>query len=281
MEIAQLIADITERLKTVPGVEAVVLGGSRARGTHTEKSDIDLGIYYRPSAPLDLTELARVATEVDDEHRPNLVTAIGGWGPWINGGGWLTVDGLPVDFLYRDLDKVDRIISDCLDGHIEVIYQAGHPLGFVSAIYLAEVALCRPLWDPHETVASLKSRVQPYPPRLKQAIIDSFWWEAEFSLGIAHKSISRGDVVYAAGCCFRCVGCMLQTLFAINEEYWMNEKGAVAIAAGFPILPHNFGERVEWAFERLNENGEAIADALDTLRPLLDECGKLVEEARA
>jgi predicted nucleotidyltransferase len=280
MDPAKLIANIVERLKTVPGVEAVVLGGSRARGTHTEKSDVDLGIYYRPSTPLDLVELSRVAAEVDDEHRPNLVTDIGGWGPWINGGGWLSVDGTPVDFLYRDLDKLDRIISDCLEGRIEIAYQAGHPFAFVSAIYLAEVALCRPLWDPHGTVTRLKARVHPYPPRLKQAILDAFWWEADFSLGIAQKSISRGDVAYAAGCCFRCVACIAQTLFAINEKYWMNEKGAVALSADFPITPYNFRERVDWAFEQLNERGESIADALDTLRSLVDECGKLVEQAR-
>lgn len=281
MDTNLLIADIVERLKAVRGVDAIVLGGSRARGTHTEKSDADLGIYYRPSAPLDLVELERVAAEVDDEHRPNLVTAIGGWGPWINGGGWLQVGGLPVDFLYRDLDQVERILAECLAGRIEVAYQPGHPFAFVSAIYLAEAALCRPLWDPHGSVASLKSRIQPYPPRLKQALLDKFWWEADFSLGIARKSIARGDVTYAAGCCFRGVGCMLQTLFAINEQHWMNEKGALALAAEFPLAPHNLRERAEWAFERLSGEGETIAEALDVLRALSDECAILVEQARA
>jgi len=257
-----------------------VLGGSRARGTHTESSDIDLGIYYAPSLPLDLAELTRVAVRLDDEHRPDLVTAPGGWGPWINGGGWLKVRSLPVDFIYRDLDKVERVISDCCAGRIEIAYQPGHPHSFVSSIYLAEVALCQPLWDPRGTLARLKDRVTPYPPRLKQAILDAFWWEADFSLGIAQKSVSRGDVAYAAGCCFRCVACLLQTLFAVNEQYWMNEKGAVALTADFPLVPHNFRERVEWAFERLSAEGDSIADALATLRSLLDECEKLVEEAR-
>ena len=33
-------------LADVPGVNAIVLGGSRARGTATENSDYDLGLYY-------------------------------------------------------------------------------------------------------------------------------------------------------------------------------------------------------------------------------------------
>lgn len=85
MNTTKLITNIVDQLKTIQGVDAVVLGGSRARGTHTESSDIDLGIYYSPTTPFDLSALARVAKEVDDEHRENLVTDIGGWRPWING----------------------------------------------------------------------------------------------------------------------------------------------------------------------------------------------------
>src|SRR5689334_22672041 len=99
MDNSVLITNIVEKLKTVAGIEAIVLGGSRAHGTHTATSDIDLGIYYSPSAPMDLVALSKIATEIDDEHRADLITEVGGWGPWINGGGWLTVQQIPVDFL--------------------------------------------------------------------------------------------------------------------------------------------------------------------------------------
>ena len=89
MEIETLIENIVAEIKNVPGVSAVVLGGSRARGMQSPNSDIDLGIYYHPDRPLDLQALNRVATHFDDTHRPNILTIPGGWGPWINGGGWL------------------------------------------------------------------------------------------------------------------------------------------------------------------------------------------------
>lgn len=272
MDTSDLIEEIIVQLKTVPGVDAIVLGGSRARGTHTEGSDIDLGLYYHPSAPIDLDMLERVAREIDDEHRENLVTGFGDWGPWINGGGWLKVKGVPVDFLYRDLEKVTRIIDDCRNGRVETVYQPGHPFGFVSSIYLAEVALCRPLWDPHATVEASKSQVIPYPPGLKRAIVNTFWWEVDFSLTIAGKSVKRGDVTYAAGSCFRAVTCLLQVLFAVNEQYWMNEKGAVALADGFEKAPVRLRERVEDAFLQLNSSGESIAAAISILRDVAGEC---------
>ena len=45
-----------------------VLGGSRARGTHTEDSDIDIGIYYN-SESFDINTINQFATKLDDEHR--------------------------------------------------------------------------------------------------------------------------------------------------------------------------------------------------------------------
>ncbi|MDP9310184.1 MAG: nucleotidyltransferase domain-containing protein [Chloroflexota bacterium] len=275
MDTAALIEQIVARLQAVAGVEAIVLGGSRARGTHTPASDIDLGIYYQPAAALDVPALTRLASELDDSHRAGLMTEIGGWGPWINGGGWLTIKTLPVDLLYRDLAKVKRVVADCRDGRLELAYQPGHPHAFVSSIYLAEIALCQPLWDPHHSVAALKAQAQPYPPQLKRALITTFAWEADFSLKVAHKSVARGDVAYAAGCCFRCVACLAQTLFALNEQYWMNEKGAVALVATLPLCPADFKDRVEQAFRQLEADHAAITAAIETLSQLVVETNGL------
>lgn len=270
MEAKSLISEIAQHLQTIDGVEAVALGGSRARGTHRPDSDIDIGIYYRNEQPLNLVALERLASEIDDQRRTGLVTEIGGWGSWINGGGWLTVKTLPVDFLYRDLELVCAIIEDCCSGHIEIAYQPGHPHGFITHIYMAEVALCQPLFDPKGTLEQLKARTVPYPLKLKDAIIKKFFWEAEFSLKNARKSISRGDVSYAAGCCFRCVSCLMQTLFALNGQYWMNEKGAVALASTFALCPSQLQTRIDDAFAQLATPG-GIAQGVEILAELVGE----------
>ncbi|MEP1077537.1 nucleotidyltransferase domain-containing protein [Leptolyngbya sp. PL-A3] len=83
----QFIHQVVDRLKSIEGVVAIALGGSRARGNYTPKSDVDLGIYYQPENLPDLLALNHLASELDDSHRTNLITPIGGWGKWINGGG--------------------------------------------------------------------------------------------------------------------------------------------------------------------------------------------------
>jgi predicted nucleotidyltransferase len=271
------LSTIIDALSQVGGIEAIVLGGSRARGTHTPGSDFDLGLYYHSARPLNIKQLNQVAAELDDSHRRDLVTDPGGWGPWINGGGWLTIQGQAVDLIYRELDRVTHVIRNAVEGRFEMIYQPGHPHGFPSYIYMSEVALCQPLWDPHGTMWDLKPSTQPYPSRLKRKIIDRFWWEADFSLKNAEKSVKSGDVAYAAGCCFRCVACLAQTLFAINEQYWMNEKGAIAIADGFDSSPARLKERVQYAFKQLSGTPGAISAAIKTLYDLLEDSQQYID----
>ncbi len=275
IDIQTLIDDIVECISQVDGVAAIVLGGSRARDTHTPTSDVDLGIYYRPERALDLDALGRVAAEIDDEHRSDLLTPIGGWGPWINGGGWLTVRSVPVDFLYRDLSRVTAVVEACHAGQVDIVYQPGHPHGFVSAIYMAEIAVCQALWDPRGEVGALKAKTQPYPAALQTALIQKFAWEANFVLDTAKKGVQRADVTYVAGCCFRSVSCMLQVIFALNGQYWLNEKGAVALAESFPLRPPELRARIEEIFALLAADAQALEAALGILDDLVRDTALL------
>jgi predicted nucleotidyltransferase len=209
---------LIEDLKMVPGIRAIVLGGSRARGSGDASSDTDLGIYYDPRNPLEVATLNQVVARHDDRKEVGLMTAIGGWGPWINGGGWLRVDGAAVDILYRDLSKVGSVIDNCIAGRIEVAYQPGHPLGFLSSIYAGEAAVCRVLWDPTGWAATRKIQLIDYPDALRQELVRRFGFEIGFCLLIAEKPVRRADVTYVAGCVFRAVSCLLIVLFALNRS---------------------------------------------------------------
>lgn len=277
MDHHSLIDEIVQELARIDGVSAVVLGGSRARGTHTPSSDIDLGIYYDPATPLDIPALQHIATRLDDSHRPDLLTQPGGWGPWINGGGWLTIQGVHVDFLYRDITRVTTIIQDCRSGHVEIVYQPGHPHGFVTTIYMAEIAVCQPLWQSHDQISNLKTLTQPYPDALQQALVNKFAWEISFALANAQKAIPRADISYIAGCSFRAVACMSQVLFALNQQYCLNEKGAVALIETFPLRPSNWKFRVENAFQKLTMTRAEIKQSLDSLLTLAQEVTALVK----
>jgi hypothetical protein len=229
--------ELAARLATVGGVVAVVLGGSRARGTHRPDSDVDLGLYYRGA--LDLAALQALADEVSDE--PAEVTEPGGWGPWVDGGGWLTIGGQRVDWIYRDLDRVRRVWADCREGRYQVSFQVGHPLGFYSHAYAGELALSRLLADPAGELEGLRSELASYPPALSEALVRGLW-EAEFALRIARYGVAGGDPTYVAGCLFRAVGVACQALHGRAGRWLINEKGMVAAAGALPIAPAGFAE---------------------------------------
>jgi hypothetical protein len=226
---------LTAPLAAVPGVAAVVLGGSRARGTANPTSDYDIGLYFAPEAPLDTEGLLEVVRGFVDDPAAASVTAVGEWGPWIVGGGWLSVGGQKVDLLYRNSEAVARVIRECRAGRVSMDYQSGHPHGFCSAIWMGEVAICRPLHDPHGIIAALKAMTSPYPQLLREALVRRFRWETLFSIENGEIAVARGDQTHIAGCAYRALCCIGQVLFALNGRYLINEKGALDEAARLPI----------------------------------------------
>ena len=128
-------------------------------------------------------------------------------------------------------------------------------------------------------IAELKRATIPYPAALRLALIRQFFWEVDFSLNVATKAIARKDVSYVAGCCFRAVSCLMQTLFALNESYWMNEKGAVALASRFRLTPERLSERIDGAFELLAPAEDALVAAIEALAELGTETARLLASA--
>jgi Nucleotidyltransferase domain len=61
------LTDPARRLVEVPGIVAVLLGGSRARGDHLPESDVDLGLYYLQS--IGFTATSTVSIKPGKTHR--------------------------------------------------------------------------------------------------------------------------------------------------------------------------------------------------------------------
>lgn len=263
------LTEIAKRLAEVTGVVGVCLGGSRARGAHRPDSDYDLGLYYRP--PLDTPALRLLATELTGG--PVEVTEPGGWGPWVDGGGWLTVDGLHIDWIYRDMDRVHRVWEQCQAGQFEIGAQPGHPLGVYSHSYAGEVALGRVLADLGGELRTLQERTRRYPEPLREALIDNARWEAPFILAGARKGAARDDAFYVAGCLFRAVGLLVHALHAHARCWVVNEKGAVQAAGKLPHAPADFAGRAHKLFSALGTAPETLAAALDDADRLVAETG--------
>ncbi|HAU0297535.1 TPA: GNAT family N-acetyltransferase [Legionella pneumophila] len=275
LDLAQNIAD---RLGKIKGIEAVALGGSLARGEGHPDSDIDLGLYYAPNHPPSIKDLNQLASELNDSHAPNLITKIGEWGIWVNGGGWLNIKQRPVDWLYRDIALVSKVINDCQSGKTSCYYYPGHPHGFHDHYYLSEIYYCRALYDANGVLTSFKEQVTQYPPLLKKALIKQYLWEADFSIRTSLKAAKRDDVFYVTGSLFRGIACLIQVLFALNERYFINEKGSIQVADSLAIRPDSFSKKVTDILDNVGINANELLLSINRFESLVSEMKTLVDQ---
>ncbi len=234
----EITTRLVEALKAVDGVIAVALGGSFARGIATPTSDIDIGLYYRDDAPFKIDDIRAIAANVNDEPDP-VVADYGGWGKWVNGGAWLTIEGQRVDFLYRSVDTLQEWIDKSKNGEFELDYFQQPSTGFYSYILLGELNVCHPFFEENDVVSKLKQQIEPYPPELKSLIIGKFAWQADFTLYHAESAAKRGDIYVLGGCLNRALSSIVQLIYANNEEYFISDKGAIAECMTFKDVPDN------------------------------------------
>ena len=266
-----LVDSLAGRLGEIPGVAAVVLGGSYARGFAGPGSDIDLGVFYSEAAPFDVAAVRALAARVNDTPDP-VVTGFYVWGPWVNGGAWLTIGGQRVDFLYRSLEHEERVIADANAGRFELHWGQQAPFGFFGPTYLGELAICRPLVDPQGRVAALKRAVAVYPEALRRAVVQFYLRQAEFSLeSFAPKYAARGSVLGTAGCLTRLAHQLVLVLFALNRRWLLSDKTALAEIAGFELAPADFAPRVAAALSRLGPTPAELDAAVEAFDALVAE----------
>jgi predicted nucleotidyltransferase len=281
LNVQATVERVAGRLRSIAGVKGIALGGSRARGVVGAEADVDVGIYYSADARPDVEAVRAAANELDDRGRADGFGAYGEWGPWINGGAWLRVDGYKTDLLFRELDRVERVLEGCEAGRVVCAYQPGHPHCFASHIYLGELHHNVILFDPDGTMARLRQRTDPYPELLAAELMRMFGWEAEFSLATAQSAARRGDVVYVAGCLFRSIACMSQALFAANRTYLLNEKGAVAAVERLEHHPSSFALRAKASLGHTGEDPNGLGHGLRETAALRRETQAILDACAA
>ncbi|MGH7919680.1 MAG: nucleotidyltransferase domain-containing protein [Candidatus Dormibacteraceae bacterium] len=205
----QSLERVADRLFALPNVQAVTLGGSRAVGLHRPDSDWDVGMYYRGRfEPQALRDLGW----------PGQVSEVGEWGGGVfNGGAWLEIDGSRVDVHYRDLESVERELSEASEGRFRIEPLLFHLAGIPTYLVVAELAVNR-------LVRGELPR-PGYPQPLRRSAPAVWWGMAAGNLAYArdHHAPSRRVT--------QCVGLLAQgvcqaahAVVAASGEWVTNEK---------------------------------------------------------
>jgi hypothetical protein len=204
---------LAARLAGIPGVVAVSLGGSRATGSHRPDSDWDFGLYYRGTIdPADVRALGW----------PGRVFAPGDWGRLVDGGAWLEVDGVAVDLIYRDLDRVLHWTAEAEAGRFEIQREVGYVAGIATYVLAGELAL-------NEVLAGSLPRPS-FPEPLRRSAPPLWDRLAAGALAIAEVHARRADATAARANLAQAVLAAAQARLAAAGTWALNEKGIVARA---------------------------------------------------
>jgi hypothetical protein len=205
------VARVAQTLAASSGAEAVVLAGSRALSEADASSDWDLTVYYR--ADFDLTPLSAFG----EVHAP------GSWGRLMNGGAWLTVDGVAVDVMLRDLTVVEHWTTEAQRGAYELDAILGYLAGLPTYVLMAELACGRVLAGTLPTIAGMpEALVSGAPPRWRFA--------RDFSLEYARMHVARGNIVGAVGHAAKSLVEEAHARLCTQGQWVLNEKRIVSAA---------------------------------------------------
>lgn len=260
----QILQEIVAAFSELPFIKGIALGGSRATGTASLDSDIDIGLYYNHEE-LDYDALNEKARELDDQHRFNLIGKEGDWGQWVNFGGWLKMHGIAVDLIFRDIKRIGYIMDETHAGIYSNNYHAGHPHAYISCMYRGELALSKLLYAADPSFSDLKTLAQHYPEKLQSSLIQYYLFEADFSLMLAKKAKSSEDLYYLSGILFRAISSLNQVVYAKNKIYLINEKKALLQIDRFEFAPVNYRDRVNAIFETMHLESHHPIQLLESL----------------
>jgi hypothetical protein len=245
----QMVRPVLDRYAALDGVDAVMLGGSTARGDADRWSDVEDGVFWhRPPTP---EERLAVAADV------RLVNLDGP--PWDD---QLDLGGLMVEVAHTLTQTVEAALDDLL--------LAGKPDGEV--MQLAQgIVDGREVSGPRaELVAGWQERVATYPRDLAVAVvryngnIEKFWrWQMFFE---------RGNPLLVAREFVRMTNQLLNVLYALNGRYSGHVLAFKRLdALELRLAPPSLADRLRAVFDQ-----PAPAGA-QTLHDLIEETFDLVE----
>ncbi len=243
------------------GRYAVSIGGSLARKTSDEMSDIDFRLFCD-----------RVAQQPDEYKRAKeqLDAAVQRWGER-----GVIIDGCWI----RNIADISAQLDQWCEG-------VGAPTELVWTIWgyhlLSDIHNQVIVDDPFGVIAGWKEQLRQYPPKLKQALLQKNlaslrYWRDDYHY---RNKVQRKDIVFLAGLTSKLVHEMIEILFALNETYYVGDGYNLTVIRRFQHVPDAFAERVEQVLYPRHEAGRLDRQYAGLLQ-LMDDVEALVKRLDA
>lgn len=237
--------DVADAFAKHAGVEAIIVGGSVARGDATERSDIDLGIFWTAVASPDarlaiVRELEGTLTrQVDNRLRFDADNP--------RGAGCIDIIGLAptasrkmvtVDLEHETVDGTWQVLSQVVD-HYDIAldkHELLHVLVHGEVLYGEEL------------VAAWREAARGYPDALVSRMIARHFATLGTRLSGVVLAVRMGEWIQAHQGLVDAARALILTLSALNRSWIHTDnpsfKGVQRLVDGFQIAPERFYDRL-------------------------------------
>lgn len=228
-------------------VEALVLGGSRANGTHDQDSDYDVYVYL--NQPLSLVK----RKEITDTYCSYMELNNTFWEMEDDG---LLKDGIVVELIYRSLEDFDR-------GLEEVVFKHEARNGYTTCFW-HNALHTQILFDRNGQYENLQIKYTlEYPEALKQNIvhknrsllkgrIPSYYEQVE-------KAVKRQDIMSINHRITEFLASYFDIIFALNKQTHPGEKRMITYSLmNCLVLPKDYENNLNQLITAIGKKDETI-----------------------
>jgi len=251
-------------LSGIDAIKGALCFGSYAVGTFDEQSDIDLYVLCHPEVitpenRLRAFEMIDGVTALQIDHQSST------WdNQWCPAGDTFRLHGVLIDVGWNTIDWIRTVVQRVSKGGStsfpELRFRAHTMLGLLANSVI--------LLDPEAILHRMKSELYPYPPRLKQALLQESLPILKGSLGDMRNYVDRGIGNTAFHFHLeRFLEALVTIVFALNERYDPATKHVEQAYAAMNRLPQDFLTRYNRILEiPLTVNGRReLVSELETL----------------
>jgi len=235
------------------GRYSITIGGSIGKGLSDSKSDVDFRLYADGF--------------IDDMYGEGYTEVRKHMAYWAERG--LLIDGVWL----RTISEIDESLNRWLAGEIipEPLDWAIWGYHLPTDIYNQQI-----IEDPNGIAQGWKTRMNPYPAALKNALINKHmnslkYWRSDYHY---KNKAERGDIVFLASLTARLVHDIMQIMCAVNNIYYPGDGHNLSVAGKFSVKPDDFEKRIEYILypenpNKLSSQYSAVIDMISSIEKII------------
>ena len=268
------LSPIISKLAELEEIVGILCFGSYAIDAADNKSDIDLLVLCRPDVPDSLKRLRAIGEISNSENTTQQNQNDDIWpNEWSKIRDEIRLNGKIVEMSYNRVDWIKGVVDKVKRNSAITLEE----MPFRPYTLLGLLENSRVLYDPINEVKMLRDSLYPYPPKLKEKLVQRSLSSCKDSLIDLSDYAERNIGNMAFHFHFqRYLDSLYTLLFAINDKYDPATKNFEEYIGSFHIKPERFRERYDRAlvgpFDRDNKKTIVIE-----LRAFINEIEKQIK----